>query len=65
MQVGSFMECYGLIDRSTNTIHSSKIQDFSRICELNIAEKNIYLKLKVEMILAYLKKFLNEVLKAI
>jgi DNA mismatch repair protein MutS len=41
MQVGSFMECYGLIDRSTNTIHSSKIQDFSRICELNIAEKNI------------------------
>ena len=41
MQVGSFMECYGLIDRSTNIIHSSKIQDFSRICELNIAEKNI------------------------
>lgn len=27
--------------------------------------KNIYLKLKVEMIFAYLKKFLNEVLKAI
>lgn len=41
MQVGSFMECYGLLDRSTNTVSSSKLQDFSRICELNIAEKNI------------------------
>ena len=41
MQVGSFMECYGLIDKNTNNITGSKIQDFTRICELNIAEKNI------------------------
>ena len=41
MQVGSFMECYGLVDKNTNSITGSKIQDFSRICELNIAEKHI------------------------
>ncbi len=41
MQVGSFMECYGLIDPDTREITGSKIQEFSRICELNIAEKNV------------------------
>ena len=41
MQVGSFMECYGLMDKNTNNITGSRITDFSRICELNIAEKNV------------------------
>ena len=41
MQVGSFFEVYGLLDKKTNTISGSKIQDFSRICDLNIVEKNV------------------------
>lgn len=41
MMVGSFFEVYGLIDKSTNKISGSLIQDFSRICELNVVEKNI------------------------
>jgi DNA mismatch repair protein MutS len=41
MQVGSFFEVYGLLDKKTNTIFESNIEDFSRICELNVVEKNI------------------------
>jgi DNA mismatch repair protein MutS len=41
MQVGSFYECYALINRQTHTITGSRISDFTRICELNIAEKNV------------------------
>lgn len=40
MQVGSFFEVYGIYDKKTDTITSSKIVDFSQICELNIVEKN-------------------------
>ncbi len=40
MQVGSFFEVYGIYDKLTDTIISSKIVDFSQICELNIVEKN-------------------------
>jgi len=40
MQVGAFFEVYGTLLKDTHTITNSKIQDFSRICELNIVEKN-------------------------
>ena len=40
MQVGSFFEVYALLDKSTCVISGSKIEEFSRICDLNIAEKN-------------------------
>ena len=40
MQVGSFFEVYALLDKATDTISGSKIEDFSRMCDLNIAEKN-------------------------
>ena len=40
MQVGSFFECYGLKDASNN-IYGSNINEFSRICDLNIAEKRV------------------------
>ncbi len=40
MQVGAFFEVYGLLDKESNLITGSKIQDFSQICELNIVEKN-------------------------
>jgi DNA mismatch repair protein MutS len=40
MQVGSFFEVYALLDKATDAISGSKIEDFSRMCDLNIAEKN-------------------------
>jgi DNA mismatch repair protein MutS len=40
MQVGSFFECYGLKDTSNN-IYGSNINEFARICDLNIAEKRV------------------------
>jgi DNA mismatch repair protein MutS len=41
MLVGSFFEVYGIKDKTTSLITGSKIEDFSRICELNMVEKNI------------------------
>jgi DNA mismatch repair protein MutS len=41
MQVGSFFEVYGTQDPISGKISSSNICEFSRICDLNIAEKNI------------------------
>ena len=40
MQVGSFFEVYGLLDKNTGNIRGSKIEDFARICDLNVVEKN-------------------------
>lgn len=41
MQVGSFFEVYGIQDPKSGKISGSNICEFSRICDLNIAEKNI------------------------
>jgi DNA mismatch repair protein MutS len=41
MMVGSFFEVYGYLNKSTQEIYGSSILDFSRICELNVVEKNI------------------------
>ena len=41
MQVGAFYEVYGIRNKNTEQIRNSKIQDFSKICELNIVDKNI------------------------
>ena len=40
MQVGAFFEVYGIYDKENDTIIMSKIIDFSRICELNVVEKD-------------------------
>ena len=40
MQVGSFFEVYGLMSSTPNMYSGSKINDFSRMCDLNIVEKN-------------------------
>ena len=40
MQVGSFFEVYGILNPETNFISGSRIEEFSKICELNIVEKN-------------------------
>ena len=42
MQVGSFFEVYGILDGETDTILSSKIIEFSKICELNVVDKSIF-----------------------
>jgi DNA mismatch repair protein MutS len=41
MQVGSFFEVYGKRARENDDYGGSKILDFSKICELNISEKNV------------------------
>lgn len=41
MQVGSFFEVYGYKDKKTQIISGSNIEAFSRICDLNIVEKNV------------------------
>lgn len=41
MQVGAFYEVYGLQNKQTGEIIGSRIQDFSRICDMNIADKKI------------------------
>ena len=40
MQVGSFFEVYGIRNELTESVSGSRIEDFSKICELNIVEKN-------------------------
>ena len=41
MQVGSFFEVYGYKNKKTQIISGSNIEAFSRICDLNIVEKNV------------------------
>ena len=41
MQVGSFFEVYGYLDKKTGFLSGSNIEDFSRIGDLNIVEKNV------------------------
>jgi DNA mismatch repair protein MutS len=41
MLVGSFFEVYGIKDKKTGLITGSKIEEFSRICELNMVDKNV------------------------
>ncbi len=39
MQVGSFFECYALLNEKDNTYYGSNIQDFSDINDLVISKK--------------------------
>jgi DNA mismatch repair protein MutS len=41
MQVGAFFEVYGLQDKSNGELSGSEIADFSRVCDLNIADKKV------------------------
>jgi len=41
MQVGAFFEVYGLEDKAQGVISASQLVDFTRICDLNIADKKI------------------------
>ena len=41
MQVGAFYEVYALQNNNNNTYYGSNILEFIRICDLNIANKNV------------------------
>jgi DNA mismatch repair protein MutS len=41
MQVGAFFEVYGVYNKELDCITSSKIVDFSQMCELNVVDKNV------------------------
>uniref|UniRef100_A0A6C0B1L7 DNA mismatch repair proteins mutS family domain-containing protein n=1 Tax=viral metagenome TaxID=1070528 RepID=A0A6C0B1L7_9ZZZZ len=41
MQVGAFFEVYGLQNKNTGEVVGSEIQQFSTLCDLNIADKKI------------------------
>lgn len=43
MQVGAFFEVYGLQNKITDELGGSEIADFSRVCDLNIADKKVTL----------------------
>jgi DNA mismatch repair protein MutS len=61
MQVGSFYEVYGKINRNTGEITGSNITDFSKICELVIANRNTNTDCEdQDMVMAGFKDFLIE-----
>jgi len=41
MQVGAFYEVYGIRNKTTEQIRNSQIQNFAKICELNIVDKSV------------------------
>lgn len=61
MQVGAFFEVYGLKEKneSSSSITGSKIQDFSRICDLLIVEKKVCVGSN-EVVMAGFKDFMLE-----
>jgi DNA mismatch repair protein MutS len=62
IQVGSFFECYGLKDASNN-IYGSNINEFSRICDLNIAEKRICVGLDQVVMAGFTQHILDKYVK--
>ena len=59
MQVGAFFEVYGIYDKENDIITSSKIKDFSQICELNVVDKNTCVG-KNNVMMAGFKDFMIE-----
>jgi DNA mismatch repair protein MutS len=63
MQVGSFFEVYGLIDKNTGLISGSNITEFSQICDLNIGEKNVTICDKSVLMAGFTLSFIDKYLK--
>jgi DNA mismatch repair protein MutS len=57
MQVGSFFEVYGYLDKKTGDISGSNIESFSRIGDLNIVEKNVCVNSEKDVLMAGFKDF--------
>lgn len=62
IQVGSFFECYGLKDNNDN-IYGSNIMEFSRICDLNIAEKRVCVGQEQVVMAGFNYQFLDKYVK--
>ena len=62
IQVGSFYECYGLKDTRDN-IYGSNILEFSRICDLNIAEKRVCVGSEQIVMAGFNYQFLDKYVK--
>ena len=62
MQVGSFFECYGLKD-ANDLIYGSNINEFSRICDLNIAEKRVCVGQEQVVMAGFTCHFLDKYIK--
>jgi DNA mismatch repair protein MutS len=62
IQVGSFFECYGLKDSNDN-IYGSNIIEFSRICDLNIAEKRVCVGSEQVVMAGFTHHFLDKYVK--
>ena len=62
IQVGSFFECYGLKDAIDN-IYGSNIIEFSRICDLNIAEKRVCVGQEQVVMAGFTQHFLDKYVK--
>ena len=60
MQVGAFFEVYGLRHNTDNLIKYSNILDFSRICDLNMVDKNICLDKEYNVMMAGFKDMVLE-----
>jgi len=59
MQVGSFFEVYGKLNKSTEEISESNIEEFSKICELAVVEKNVCVG-NHDIVMAGFKDFMIE-----
>jgi DNA mismatch repair protein MutS len=59
MQVGAFFEVYGIYDKDNDVVTSSKITEFSQICELNVVDKNTCVG-KNNIVMAGFKDFMIE-----
>lgn len=57
MQVGSFFEVYGYLDKKTGAISGSNIEAFSKIGDLNIVEKNVCVNSEKDVLMAGFKDF--------
>ena len=62
MQVGSFFECYGLKD-ANSLVYGSNINEFSRICDLNIAEKRVCVGQEQVVMAGFTCHFLDKYIK--
>jgi DNA mismatch repair protein MutS len=62
IQVGSFFECYGLKD-NRDLIYGSNINEFARICDLNIAEKRVCVGQEQVVMAGFTCHFLDKYIK--
>jgi DNA mismatch repair protein MutS len=62
IQVGSFFECYGLKD-ANSLIYGSNINEFARICDLNIAEKRVCVGQEQVVMAGFTCHFLDKYIK--